>query len=498
VQDVATGGIANYGKIEVKLVGESTFRPFDQQNIPNLRFDSDEFQPDVRIGGFEHFRLNNGLVGTIFREALAHRIHRALGYGGLRSSFAFVGSNVWGNDTWIPMVLMEVYKPNRFCEDNVDLIGGNCVNMWEFPGDAASGQLYGDICQQSQCDNTRLEELATIVGAAPQGNGFKAATADIIDWESFHEFQCLSWMLWTGDDHLHNSNNNMIIERDDGKLVWMPYSVDISAGQEWYQNTTLTGISTLAQRCQNDSACWADTYATCENLVAAFDALNPEEMVDDVAETLRSLNMMRNGDEERYQQIRQWYVDRQDNLPAELQLYAPCGAGETRCADQTCQADAAVCNEPEHQCGGELTYCERYNGCIYRFEICPEPCPDETPFTCAINGQCVADEVACADLCEFGSVYCPRYGFCVQPVDFIPNQCNLPMCNRGEYYCEGEQACIPENKVCCGEPGLEFCPGADDCYPPGECPVVLCDAPNVYCEAFQLCLPPEECPVPIE
>jgi len=67
IKDSASGSVADYGRVEVRLVGESTVRPWSRTQIPNVRIDANEFQPGLEIGGFEHLRLNNSLVGSIFR-----------------------------------------------------------------------------------------------------------------------------------------------------------------------------------------------------------------------------------------------------------------------------------------------------------------------------------------------------------------------------------------------------------------------------------------------
>jgi hypothetical protein len=422
VQDAATGSVADYGKVQAKLVGQSTMRPWSAASIPNLKVDMDEFQDKLRLGGEEHFRLNNGQVGSIFREQLAHRLYRALGYPALRTSFAFLGSNVWGPETWVPMVLTEVYK-GKFCRDNAQALGGQCVNMWEFAGDLGSGEIPADSCKLKACDDTRGNTLGARIATAPIGAGFAASLADLIDWPRFHQFQCLSWMLWTGDDALHNSNNNLVIERDDGRLMWLPYSVDISMGQQWYQQVTLYGTSALALGCQQDPACWADTISTCEGLVADFDALDPEKLVDETQATLTTLGMMRDGDEQRADDLRAWLVQRQADLPAELVLYTEpagpdgCPASLERCADNSCGTHQQCI---ELACPAPVVWCESTQQCYEpQVGVCPS-CDVATPLYCNPTSSCVADVDACSAACSAEQRYCPQSGLCIQLFDWCP------------------------------------------------------------------------------
>jgi hypothetical protein len=421
VLDGASGAVADFGRVEVRLVGQSTYRPLTSTQIPNFRVDADAFQDGLRIGGFEHFRFNNALIGTMFRERVAHEIYRALGYPALRASYAFVGTPVWGASTWVPMVVMEVYKP-RFCVDNRDLLGGDCVNMWEFAGDLAWTTVDSSMCQQASCDDTRLLAFAAALQTTPQGEGFKVALEPYLDWDAFHRFQCINWFLWAGDDPIHNSNNNMIVERDDGRLVWLPYSVDITAGPSTigYYDIPLTGTMSVAAGCQADPLCWQDTLATCQELMVAFDALDPERFVDEAAEVLRGHGMMRAGDEGYYEEVRAWYVARQEALHTEIALYLPCPDDTERCPDGTCQADPATCGLPEHACPRPTTWCESSQACIDpSWQVCV-PCPEDAPRYCPIDGSCVIDEASCAALCPAEAPWCAQYAACVAPEVCVP------------------------------------------------------------------------------
>lgn len=450
IQDAETGSAADYGKIQVRLVGESSARTLDAAHIPNFRIDSNEFQPGHYIGGFEHIRLNNAQVGSIFREHMTHRLFRALGYPALRSNYAWVGTNVWGEDTWVPMTLIEVYK-RRFCADNQELLGGDCVNMWEFAGDIAGGGgfpggpidfLAGDVivdpgpipnpgaglppdaCQINECDNTRIDELSQLLSYTYRGPGFKVALEDYVDWDRFHEFQCLSWMLWVGDDAIHNSNNNLIIERDDGKFMWAPYSVDISMGQSWYTNVPLTGGSSLASGCQLDPDCWADTIATCEDLIQRFDELQPETLADQTLQTLDELGMLRSGDTERAAELHEWLEWRRGALSDELEYYrylpdefGNCPNDLTLCPNNTCGTE----EQCEQRCGYDQVWCPSLQSCVFQWDgICPV-CPEATPRWCDLQGhqQCVESTEACHALCEQteGEIYCEAYQQCLPALD---------------------------------------------------------------------------------
>jgi hypothetical protein len=262
---------------------------------------------------------------------------------------------------------------------------------------------------------------------APRGEGFKAALNDYIDWDRFHEFQCLNWIMWVGDDPLHNSNNNLVIERDnDHKLVWAPYSVDISAGQDWYTNTSLLGSNILSRGCQGEPECWADTVATCEDVIMRFDELNPEQMVDELVTQLTELDMMRYGDDERAEQLRQWFVDRQEVLMDELEVYrilpdeyGNCPGDTIRCGDGGCGTEAAC---EGRECLPGTVLCETTGQCLPPHYECVE-CTEEEPFFCAWQDACTPNQQACIDACDSTgyNFWCESFDQCIYYDYYCPD-----------------------------------------------------------------------------
>ncbi len=359
------GKTADYGKVQVKIVGQSTMRLWTPSTIPNLNVDFDEFVEDQRIGVYEHLRFNNAQVGSIFRERLTLQFFRALGYPAPRATNAWVSSNVWGADVAIPYVVVERYKP-IFCKEWEDTIGGGCANIWEFVGDFGGGygfpgeelgSVFDDpnICEFSECDNTRAKELEIAVRETPMGDGFKQALADWIHWPSFHQFQCLSWMLEVGDDALHNTNNVVLMERGDGLFQYLPYSVDISLGQDWYPDVPLPGMNVIARGCQSDATCWADMIATCEDLIDEFNALDPKAMLDAVYDELTTEGMIRSGDDGRYEGLSSYLDSRLEQLPVELEAN---------------REPPLICPPYMVDCGG---YCDYYENCGNNCQPPPPP-----------------------------------------------------------------------------------------------------------------------------
>jgi hypothetical protein len=348
---------ADFGKVQMKLIGQSTGRALSETTLPNFKLDADEFVEGNRIGGVEHLRLNNAILGSIYRERLVLEIYRSVGYPAPRSTYAWVSTSVWGPDVNVPYIAVEPYK-RQFCRDREAELGGGCVNMWEFEGDFGLGVLsLADSCQLDVCDNARVTELEELVVATPAGAGFKAALASYIDWDAFHRFQCLSWILRTGDDYVYARNNVLLVERADGKFQFMPYSIDLSLSDDW--GVGIAGSSTIPMGCQGDPACWDDTVATCESMIDAFTSAQPVALLDAIHAELEQAEMLRPGDEEIYQALRGVLEQRMEELPAELELNREL---------------------PELQCPLPLVLCG--NQCLFADEcpICPPGAPTaETP-----------------------------------------------------------------------------------------------------------------------
>ena len=407
---VSTAGAAprtaDFGKVQVKLVGESTGRPWTTESLPNFKIDADEFTPGNRVGGVKHFRLNNAIVGSIFREKLTLELYAALGYPAPRATYAWVQSSVWGPEVSVPYVAVEAYKP-AFCKQREAELGGGCVNMWEFPGDLGYGLLgYPENCQFSECDPTRALEFELEAVETPPGAGYKELLSEWVDWDAFHRFQCLSWILATGDDALHNSNNFVLVERTDGKFQHLPYSIDISLGQEWYPEVPLAGSNTLSRGCQSDPACWEDLLTTCEGLVQSFIDADPVGKLEATYATLGAEGMLRDGDEGRYQALSSYLARRIEELPVELQTNREQGPPPVD----------IFCEYPFIQCGDVCALPEECGFCE------PEPEPGTAPDAGLVDDDEGEDDADNQDVAPAEPVPPPRPGapILVDPVPVDP------------------------------------------------------------------------------
>ena len=365
----------DYGKVQVRVVGGSTRRDWDEQNIPNLNVDADQFVKNQRIAGYEHLRFSNGLIGTIFRDHFAYRLYEAMRYPAPLTTYAWVSSNVWGADISIPYTLVERYK-RTFCDRYATAFGGGCANMWEYWGDFNGyfGPMPGggeslfdepENCQIDECDATRVKQLEAKLRETPPGEGFKAALTDYIDWPAFHRFQCLSWVFSTTDDPLHAANNVVLVEGNDGYFRYLPYSVDISLGL-WDGYVSLRGGGVLPTGCQEDPTCWEDTLNECEAVISEFTELDPNAMIETIYEQLDEQGMLRPGDDARYQQLDSWLTRRLESLPGELQAYR----------------DGSNCEYPYVDCGGYCAYLYCQDQCVPPGKGAPGPIPME-----AIGGE---------------------------------------------------------------------------------------------------------------
>lgn len=367
------------GTVELDLPGQSSFRPWAE--IPNFKLDVAEFEELLFPTGERQLRFNNGQAdSTIVREAVALRIWRALDYPAPRTSFVQTRSNVWDTEVRpgasAAHVMVEPYKEHFFTENLPEV-----RHVWEGQGDpfvqdsggcefgccdpfGCGGDIFEPLpmddapadvgipepgpgpvpgeppvgrgsfsgeCQWSvdeECDEAAFDAILAAMREIPSGPGYMGATQDYLDWPLLHRNMCLSALTGTGDDWIHNTNNVVLALRDDGKLIFLPYSTDISGNHPWYQNTPYQGFAHLTQACQADPECWEQALSTCETMIDEFEALDVvETIVNERCEALRAAELDRPADEPVCKSLGEYYAARPGQLREELQWLRDGGSG---------------------------------------------------------------------------------------------------------------------------------------------------------------------------
>lgn len=312
---------ADTGKVELDLVGQSSWRPWS--DIPNFKVDTGEFLDQAFLTDKRRFRLNNGQADSgIPREAITLRVWKAMGYPAPESSFARTQSNVWdteyGEGTWAAHVLREQYD-KRFFETHLP----DVTQVWEGSGDPFMGWFEAD-CQWShddKCNDAWLADIVALVQSTPMGPGFMAATESVIDWPALHQNQCLAALTATGDDWIHNMNNVVLALTEKGQILFLPYSVDISAGHLWFPFVPYDGFAFLADMCRQDPDCRKNALTTCLEMIGQFEALDvPQTIVDERCDALEDAGLMRPSDESICKEVRQFYIARPNNLKSEIEM----------------------------------------------------------------------------------------------------------------------------------------------------------------------------------
>lgn len=319
------GECADFGKTGLRLVGQSTGAAWTPSTIPNFRLDSDDYVDAQRFGGVEHIRLDNGQVGSLFGEASSFEVFRALGVPAARTAYAWAGGSGWEDpEVLVPMVAREVYKGD-FCDQNADLLGGGCVSIREGVGDVNTPGAWTTFeCDYGDCsDTTRLDGLAQAILDNQGGESFDENTAEWLDWEAFRRTTCVHWLLWVGDDYVHNTNNVVLAEGADGRFRLLPYSTDIAAGYAWdgsYSDIPLWGWASLSEGCRVDSGCREAMYDTCDAVIDEFEGLDPASIIDGLAARMQGTaapwgdaypdGMWRGPDEDAYTHYRAFYETR--------------------------------------------------------------------------------------------------------------------------------------------------------------------------------------------
>jgi hypothetical protein len=334
IQPVGTNTCSNTGKVGLELVGQSSWRDWD--GIPNFHIDFNDFQDDLALpSGDTDLRLNNGQAESgIMREYVALKVWRALYYAP-RTSFAVSHSNIWdaeyGAGSWAAYTAVQAYKDAFFVESLPDI-----QNVWEGIGDFSSDWGWGSEfeCQWTasgdDCDNAVLRNAIDVIGAAPYGEGFRAATEEVIDWEQYFRYQCLVNLTGTWDNYSHNWNNVIPAFNSSGQMIILPYSTDISAEHPWYPTewygTDFDGYAYIPAGCTADSeGCYHAELEACQDVIDEFRTLDPATVVVDTAwAAMQDLGIERDGDEAVYTTVRDFYAEAADRMDALVQEQLDC------------------------------------------------------------------------------------------------------------------------------------------------------------------------------
>jgi len=184
----------------------------------------------------------------------------------------------------------------------------------------------------------------------------------------------------------------------------------------------------VARGCQLDPECWADTLTTCERLITAFDALNPEHLVEQMVMTLGDAGMLRDGDLERAMSLRQWYATRQSDLPMLLDRYrvlpdvlGQCADGLERCYDDTCgttaQCETRMCEVQQRWCPELGAWIDAKDECF--------TCDGEGAIFCPVSNSCELSvdvcSAACAQIMGEGALYCESLRRCASDFECVPD-----------------------------------------------------------------------------
>lgn len=315
------------GKVELDLPGQSSWMAW--ADIPNFKLDVDEFEDNEFITGDKTLRMNNGQAeSTIVRESTALRIWRAMDYPAPRTSFVRTQSNVWDFEfevgTFAAHNMVQPYKGAFFSEELPEV-----TSAWEGQGNPFGGWMEAE-CEWSDgddCEDAALASIVETVANAPQGAGFMDATEDVIDWPMIHQNQCLSALTGTGDDWIHNANNVVIALRSDGKIMYLPYSTDISGGHPWYEHTPYEatpgygGDENLAYRCAQDPECRTLALDTCDDMIDTFEELDVvTSVIEERCGALEETGLIRRADRDVCESLALFYEERPDALRDEIEF----------------------------------------------------------------------------------------------------------------------------------------------------------------------------------
>lgn len=313
-----------FGKVEVAIIGQSTGCELGADGcIAPLRLDSDEFQDGLRIGAEEkeHLAFHPGTISYIASEPTTLEILKRIGEPVPDTSLVWVGSNLYGEDVWIPYVMSERYD-QEWLADHADQLGGDSRGLWEgSPLNESDGECEFD---EDECDSVAellaAQALSAIGYTDSITDTYVEESSPYIDHRAVQRQLCYSWILWIGDDAFHNRNNIEKLYTED--LRYLYYSVDLSVGaNNWYTYTTLFGWDWYSNRCSDSGDCREEALFICEEGIAEYQATDPVGIIQDFCGRLSELGMMRPGDEEECIRIEGWHAARTEELEAELECW---------------------------------------------------------------------------------------------------------------------------------------------------------------------------------
>lgn len=340
-----TGEVADCGKVQVKFVGQSTGCAMsDEGCIPNWSVDVGEFVEGQTLGGVRWFRLNNSQIGSMYRESLVLEFLAELGVSTTRTSYAWVSNNTWNEDgesqendaLWVPYTVVEAYD-EQFSLDHAEAFGGGIEEIREGWGDITGDMSTGlTECDLGDCSSERWNELIQTNDDAIYGEPYEETIAPYLDLENLKLQICAHWVFWIGDDPHHNFNNVKLALGFDGKYRYLEWSDDISLGQEWYTDVTLTTISSTGVHCEYDSTCWTDVRErVCPAVIDAYQAMDPLGRLEDLNTRLEAEGMLREPDSAQFQSVYSHIEERSAEGVLETELatydpdYCPCADGNS-------------------------------------------------------------------------------------------------------------------------------------------------------------------------
>ena len=160
--------------------------------------------------------------------------------------------------------------------------------------------------------------------------------------------------------------------------------------------------------------------------------IDAAHFVDEAADTLTELGMMRAGDARRAQALHAWYEDRPARAAELLPRFRYLPDLDGNCPHELVACNDGGCGSAEEcetrRCPAAQIWCETTNACVMQDE-CPT-CEGETPLYCPAVGACTADVAACSRQCArshgMGYAYCPATATCELSELCSENDAGLP------------------------------------------------------------------------
>jgi len=261
----------DFGQISVRYKGNSSYRGAGTDLKRSLKLEFAHGDIHHRFFGLRVINLNNNAFdGSQMRETLAYDVFRQAEVPAPRTAYARVYLTVPGQHeheyaglfTIVEQVDQTFFKQRWGRKVGVLVKPEGLSGLPDLGNDwQAYAKSYSSKVKAHPADAQRLIDFVQFVDHAPDQN-FAAHLADYLDVDEFLRFLAVQALIVNSDSPLAmNHNYYLTVHPDSGKIVWVPWDMNMAFGGFRRAELDLSlfrpsapGVFPLAGRVLNDPA----------------------------------------------------------------------------------------------------------------------------------------------------------------------------------------------------------------------------------------------------